>query len=149
MNYQTESAKSQLSVLGALMIGYAVLGLALGAVAVFILLGVAWASGDGESFVILTSVASGVGLLFAIGSVPSLLAGIGLLRRKSWSRVITLVASAINLINFPFGTALGIYAIVLLSSPAVASVLNDDANDVHMTQPPSSQAPTAHPSASA
>lgn len=140
MDYQTESAKSQLSVLGAIMIGYAILGLAIGAIAVLILLGVGWASGDGEALVVLASVATGVGILFAIGSAPSLIAGIGLLKRRPWSRVLTLVASAINLVNFPFGTALGIYAIVLLSSPMVANVLAGSA-DTRTAPPPAPSTP--------
>lgn len=141
MDYQTESAKSQLSVLGALLIGYAVLGLAIGATAVLILFGVGWASGDGEALVVLSSIGTGVGILFAIGSVPSLIAGIGLLKRRPWARVLTLIASAINLVNFPFGTALGIYAIVLLSSPMVANVLAGSADTRTAPPPPPSTPP--------
>ncbi len=47
----------------------------------------------------------------AITSIPGIIAGIGLINRTEWGRIFALILGAINLINFPFGTALGIYAI--------------------------------------
>ena len=40
-------------------------------------------------------------------SVPSIIAGIGLLKRRSWARILAIVLSVLNLINIPFGTLLG------------------------------------------
>jgi len=47
-------------------------------------------------------------------SVPGLVAGIGLLKYQSWARILTIVLSIVNLINFPLGTALGIYGLWVL-----------------------------------
>ncbi len=47
-------------------------------------------------------------------STPGLLTGVGLLKYRPWARILGLVLSAINLINFPFGTALGIYGLWVL-----------------------------------
>ena len=44
-------------------------------------------------------------------SVPSIVAGIGLLKFRSWARVLSIVLSVIHLFNVPFGTALGIYGL--------------------------------------
>jgi hypothetical protein len=42
---------------------------------------------------------------------------VGLLKFQPWARVLTIVLCAINLLNVPFGTALGIYGLwVLLNS---------------------------------
>ena len=60
-----------------------------------------------------------VGMLLIL-SIPGLLAGWGLLNFKGWARILALVLSVLNLINFPFGTALGIYGLwVLLNKEAV------------------------------
>lgn len=58
-----------------------------------------------------------ISLLLLLLSVPSILAGIGLLRRKSWAKVLTIVLSALHLFNFPLGTALGIYGLWVLCAP--------------------------------
>ena len=47
-------------------------------------------------------------------ALPGILAGWGLLMLKPWARILALVLSALNLINFPFGTVLGIYGLVVL-----------------------------------
>jgi hypothetical protein len=58
-----------------------------------------------------------VGWVLACVSAIGLVGGIGILSRAPWARSVTLVAGFIELINMPFGTALGIYTIwVLLSS---------------------------------
>ena len=49
-------------------------------------------------------------------SVPSIVAGIGLLNFKPWSRTLAIVVSALHLLSIPFGTALGIYALWVLFS---------------------------------
>jgi hypothetical protein len=49
-------------------------------------------------------------------SVPSIVAGIGLLNFKPWSRILTIVVSAFHLLSIPFGTALGIYGLWVLFS---------------------------------
>jgi len=47
-------------------------------------------------------------------SLPGLIAGFGLLRLRPWARILTIVLSALNLLNVPFGTALGIYGLWVL-----------------------------------
>jgi len=43
-----------------------------------------------------------------------------LLKRFSWARILVLVLGALNLLNVPFGTALGIYTFwVLLDDQSV------------------------------
>ncbi len=67
-------------------------------------------------FMAITAAAVG-GLLFVLG-VPGLVAGIGLLRRASWSRVMALVLSAFELVAFPIGTILAAYTVFVLSQQA-------------------------------
>lgn len=49
--------------------------------------------------------------IIAIFAIPTLIAGIGLLMRKSWAMLFALVVGCLKLFSFPFGTALGIYSI--------------------------------------
>lgn len=44
-------------------------------------------------------------------ALPGIIGGIGLLRRRAWSKVVTLVGAVLHLFSFPIGTALGVYAI--------------------------------------
>jgi hypothetical protein len=50
-------------------------------------------------------------------SLPGLIAGIGLVKFQSWARILTIVLSALNLVNFPLGTALGVYGFWVLLRP--------------------------------
>ena len=50
-------------------------------------------------------------------SVPSIVTGVGLLKLRSWSRILAIVVSALHLLSVPFGTALGIYGLWVLLSP--------------------------------
>ena len=50
-------------------------------------------------------------IFFIVVSIPGIIAGIGLFRRKEWARILTLIISVLELFNFPLGTAVGVYSI--------------------------------------
>lgn len=50
-------------------------------------------------------------VLFIFSALPSIIAGIGLISRRSWGVIISMIAGCVSLLNFPFGTVLGVYAI--------------------------------------
>jgi hypothetical protein len=60
----------------------------------------------------------GIGLAFAVFiaalGIPSLICGWGLLNYKPWARVLGIVLSALQLANFPVGTAIGGYGLWVL-----------------------------------
>jgi|SRR5579885_2168648 len=56
----------------------------------------------------------GFGLLLLVGAVAGILAGWGLLERQPWARMLTIVLGFLNLLDMPFGTALGIYTLWVL-----------------------------------
>ncbi|MCC7174583.1 MAG: hypothetical protein IT159_05245 [Bryobacterales bacterium] len=70
----------------------------------------AWRIGIPVIGVVGTAIAALVLLL----SVPGLIAGVGLLKFRPWARLLTIVLSALNLVNVPVGTALGIYGLWVL-----------------------------------
>src|SRR5438270_5410732 len=57
-----------------------------------------------------------VALLLLAKAVLCVVAGVGLLQRQHWARMIAIVAAFFSLINIPFGTAIAIYTIVVLMS---------------------------------
>lgn len=59
-------------------------------------------------------IVSGIGFVFLIGALAGLAAGWGLLQRETWGRVLAIVLGVVNLLDLPFGTALGIYTLWVL-----------------------------------
>lgn len=60
-----------------------------------------------------------IGVVMLIVAVAHLAAGIGILQRQSWARLLALILAFLALIHIPFGTLLGIYTIwVLISADA-------------------------------
>ena len=49
-----------------------------------------------------------------IRSGLALMAGFGLMERASWGRIVAIIAAFANILSFPFGTALGIWTLVML-----------------------------------
>ncbi len=58
-------------------------------------------------------------VLMLLLAIPSIVVGIGLMRFQRWARALATIVAILQLLNFPLGTALGIYALwVLLSAEA-------------------------------
>ena len=67
------------------------------------------APGEPSPTMIVGTVAIFVILCVMLLSLPFLLAGWGLIKRKSWANVMAIIAGVLNLTNLPLGTALAIY----------------------------------------
>jgi hypothetical protein len=107
--------EKHIDVIGALWIVWGAIGVIFGLFILGILFGISFIPDMGyEAPVILRTVGLGVGLFFVVLSAPEVIAGIGLLKRQEWGRVLVLVEAFLNLIVIPFGTILGIYSIVIL-----------------------------------
>lgn len=64
-------------------------------------------------------VVTGWMLLMLILAIPAILIGIGLLSFRPWARSVGTVVAILELLNFPLGTLLGVYALwVLMSAEA-------------------------------
>lgn len=59
-------------------------------------------------------VGSAIFMLILIVSVPGIIAGYGLLQFAEWARILAIVLCILQLLNIPFGTALGIYGLWVL-----------------------------------
>jgi len=56
----------------------------------------------------------GAGMMLLASAVLGLAAGWGLLDRQPWARMLAIVMGCLNLIDMPFGTALGVYTLWVL-----------------------------------
>ncbi len=122
--------KQHVSILGVLYIAFGVLGMvtAVGMLALFggaagIVSMVSEQEPDAAVAVpILGVLAVVLFTIIAVLSIPGLAVGIGLVKFQSWAHIGGLILSALNLLNFPFGTALGFYGLwVLLNKETEAA----------------------------
>ena len=111
--------EKHINVAASLQIGLSVLGIVAGLVIFVILFSVAGVVTDKEAQVILSVIGKVVAGIIIVCSLPGIIAGIGLFKRKEWGRVLTLIISVLHLVNFPLGTAVGVYCIWAMIQPEV------------------------------
>lgn len=70
-------------------------------------------TGD-DAFIVL--IVAFIGVFSLLFSVPSFVAGIGMLKRKSWARIWAMIAGGLAGMSFPIGTALCVYTFWFLFS---------------------------------
>mgnify|MGYP000094321764 CR=1 FL=1 len=107
--------EKHVNVVAALQIGFSILGVVIAGILFAILQYIGDFVDDREAEIVLSIVANVIIVTFVVLSLPGIIAGIGLFKKKEWARILTLILSVIDLINFPIGTAVGIYSIWALS----------------------------------
>ncbi len=111
--------KTHISLVAILHIVFSVLGILLAIFFQFLFSLIGNISDDMEAEFILNIVGSSLAVFFFIVSIPGLIGGIGLLKHKEWARILVIIVSALDLLNFPLGTALGVYSIWALVQPEI------------------------------
>jgi len=81
-------------------------------------------SGEGEAMVITSIVATFVFAIMMALALPGIIAGWGLLKRKSWARILTIILGVLNLTNFPIGTIVGVYSLWVLLQHEASDLFN-------------------------
>ncbi len=88
---------------------------------VFVLLaGIGVAVQEAQAGWILATVGIAVGVFLVALAIPGIVAGIGLLGRRQWGRILAIVVAILGLANFPIGTVIGAYALWVLLQDAAA-----------------------------
>ena len=114
-----------ISVLSVLWIVSGALGVLIGFLIFWLFFGIAFLPDvDWEAAQILRVVGAWMGGIIAFFSIPEIIAGVGLIKRKEWGRILALVVSFFNLIWFPLGTALGVYSIIVLLNDESVKIFN-------------------------
>ena len=98
------------------------------AAVVFVLMGgwQAFASSQSNEVPIISGAFGFIFLVLILLWVPGIVGGIGLLRLASWARVFMIVMSALDLLGFPFGTALGVYGLWALTRAQTKALFTAD-----------------------
>jgi hypothetical protein len=98
-----------------LVLGIIDLFLALAIFGVFAGIGLlAGLGGEPVALVLGGAVGTVVAGIMALTAVPNFLAGWGLLSHRNWARWLALILGTLNLLKFPWGTAVGVYTYVVL-----------------------------------
>lgn len=107
--------KKHVAVVGAIQIGFSILGLILAVVIFFIMNFARTQVGDDETGrMVLGFLSASLPILFGFLSTLGLVGGIGLLAYKSWARYLVMVVAAIGCLNIPIGTLKGVYTLWVL-----------------------------------
>jgi hypothetical protein len=137
--------RDHVKILGILHIVFGAIGIVIGFIILLVFGGLAGVVGSGIDIGD-TDRATGMAVLGIIGaaafiftlvlSLPSLIAGIGLLKYRPWARILTIVLSAIDLLHIPLGTLLGIYGLWVLLSPQTEALFRSPAQPWPAAGPP-------------
>lgn len=69
---------------------------------------------EAEGHIVLRTIGLIVAFFVGILSIPDIIAGYWLNKRREWARIFTIVLSFLNILWFPFGTAVSVYSLVIL-----------------------------------
>jgi len=122
---QVSRMEKHVTLVAVLGIVFGGLGISIGLMGLVAISGGGLISGDIMAMRITRIVGPAVALFFFLTSVPEVIAGIGLLKRKSWARILAIVLAILDLINIPIGTAIGIYALWVLLNDETARLFAD------------------------
>lgn len=113
---------THVKVLGALQAALGAIGLLVALLLIIVFggaAGIVGASGDPHAAVAIPIIGlTGTALVaFLLAtSLPGVIVGVGLLRRRPWARIAGIVLSIIELMMIPFGTLVGVYGLYVLFS---------------------------------
>jgi hypothetical protein len=106
--------EKHVTLVAALNIGFGILGIL---IATFVLIGIFLVSisvNDYDVRRILPIVGTVVVAFLLITSIPEIIGGIGLLKRRPWARILILIVACMDLLWIPLGTIFGIYELWVL-----------------------------------
>lgn len=118
------SMDKHLTLLASCYLALSLIGVLAAAIVFTAIVGGGLLSGDEEAIFITSTVGTAVSALVFVLSIPGLFAAYGLFKRRSWSRFLTLVVGAMNVLNVPFGTALAVYTFWVLTQDEATSLFD-------------------------
>lgn len=116
--------EKHITLLSIIQITLSTIGMLFGLALFLILSSIGVFIGEDEAAFILPLIGILLGGLIVISSAFGLIGGIGLLKRKQWSRIVLIIVSVLDLLNFPIGTAVAIYTFWVLMQDETIAILN-------------------------
>lgn len=121
--------RQHVKVVAYIQIGYGILRLLVAGAALFFILLGGLVSGDPDAMLVTGIVGPAIACFLFVTAVPSIVGGIGLLRAKTWARILVIVLAALGLLDFPIGTATGIYSLWVLLNSETHEYFNGDSEN--------------------
>ena len=109
-----DSIDKHITILGILYIALSSIFLFVAVLLFVLIAGSGVISGDSDAIAVTGTLGTLFAIFFIVLALPGILAGYGLLRRYPWSRILGIILAILNLVNFPLGTILGVYALWVL-----------------------------------
>ena len=128
-------------VLAWINIGFSAIFAFIGLFALFFLTGIGFAAEDAQAAKVLGFIGSGALVFFGAMALPGFAAGYGLLKRRAWGRVLGILVAVLDLFNVPIGTAVGIYALWLLTHEEAADYFRIETAAASPPKPDAGQSP--------
>lgn len=101
-------------------IAFGFLGIFLAFFLFVVLIGAGIISQDPEAMKITSIVGIAIAFFLVMTSIPEVIGGFGLMKRKPWARILVLIIACLDLLIIPIGTLIGIYELwVLLNEETV------------------------------
>ena len=116
--------EKHVTLVAALNIGFGILGIIL---AIFVFIGIMLVNTyveDYDARKILPVVGAAAFLFFFVTSIPAIIGGFGLLKRRPWARILILIVACLDLLWIPFGTIIGIYELWVLLQDKTVQLFN-------------------------
>lgn len=125
--------KKHVTIVGALHIGFGILGL-IGAVIAFFALSFASSFVEGVDVAqeVMKAIMVFVPIMISLTSILSIIGGIGLFSYNQWARILVIVLSALSCLNIPIGTAKGVYSMWALLQDDTVRLFNEKAGEVQI-----------------
>ena len=114
--------EKHITLVAVLNIGFGVMGLLLACMAFLVIAGGGIISGDPDAMIITMIVASAITIFFIIISLPALIGGIGLLKRRVWAKILVMIIAVLDLFLIPIGTFIGVYTLWVLMNDETAKL---------------------------
>jgi hypothetical protein len=117
--------KDHIRIFALISIVFGILGLLAAAIVFVAVAGGGLISGDPTAITVTSIVAVAVSGIISIFAFPQIIAGWGILKFKSWSRILGIIIAILNLVNIPIGTAYGIYGLWVLMNEETEKIFKE------------------------
>jgi len=114
--------EKHITLVAVLNIGFGIMGLLVACLAFLAIAGGGIISGDPDAMIITMVVASAIAIFFIIISLPDIIGGIGLLKRRGWARILVMIIAVLDLFIIPIGTVIGVYSLWVLLNDETAKL---------------------------
>ena len=98
-------------IVAALHLAFGLIGCAIALVVLVAVTGGGALSGDLEAMRVTGKVGPAIASVIILFSLPGVIGGVAYFMGKSWARIFLIILSALDLLNLPLGTAMGVYGL--------------------------------------